>query len=145
MCSGGSLRRQVHTIFIMLSDSADGSKGSTATVLTAIMQEEAQLPTEEQLTLHILGFGPGLDQHFIEQLANIGNGSFLHLPDRQRHGPCQSCEGLHTSGVSVCCEGLSHAGDSGWFSCWLPVRIQCLYMLSYRVLKLCLTKCEPQY
>jgi secreted protein with Ig-like and vWFA domain len=59
----------------MLTDSGDNYAHVTVPNLTAIMQEEAQLPTDEQLTVHMFGFGQGVNEAFIEQLANIGNGS----------------------------------------------------------------------
>jgi hypothetical protein len=59
----------------MLTDSGDNDVNATVPALTAIMQEEALLPAEEQLTVHMFGFGPDVHEAFIEQLANIGNGS----------------------------------------------------------------------
>lgn len=80
-------------VFIMLTDAHDNKDtrsiyderhGRTdddhyqaIPALKAMMQEEAALPEDEQVTLHMLGFGPHVDAKYIERLANLGNGSFL--------------------------------------------------------------------
>lgn len=41
------------------------------------MEEEQNLPEAERLTVHVIGFGHGVDEMFIKQLADIGNGSHM--------------------------------------------------------------------
>ena len=60
---------------ILLTDSGDAVKDSSAQVLQQIMAREQQLPEAERLTVHVIGFGPGVDKHYIQQLASIGGGS----------------------------------------------------------------------
>lgn len=64
---------------ILLTDSEDWYKASSTDVLRRIMQVEQNLPEAERLTVHVIGFGPGVDENFIRDLANIGNGSHLTL------------------------------------------------------------------
>lgn len=78
-------------VFIMLTDAHDNQDtrsilGKTnpcddhyqaVPALKAMMHEEAALPEDEQVTLHMLGFGPHIDEKYIERLATLGNGSFL--------------------------------------------------------------------
>ena len=64
-------------VVIMLTDSGDWHKDSSLQTLRNIMQQESQLSEDERLTLHMIGFGPNVDLHFVEQLADIGNGSHL--------------------------------------------------------------------
>jgi putative aminopeptidase FrvX len=61
----------------MLTDSADWEKTHSLQVLRKIMESEQQLPEEERLTLHMIGFGVDVDTAFITALADIGNGSYL--------------------------------------------------------------------
>ena len=60
---------------ILLTDSGDAVKDSSAQVLQQIMTREQQLPEAERLTVHVIGFGPGVDERYIQQLASIGGGS----------------------------------------------------------------------
>ena len=62
---------------IMLTDSGDWHKSSSLQTLQNIMAQEGQLPEDQRLTLHMIGFGSGVDLHFVEQLATLGNGSHL--------------------------------------------------------------------
>jgi hypothetical protein len=64
-------------IIIMLSDSEDWYKSQSLQTLRSMMAAEQGLPEEERLTLHMIGFGPDVDLAFVEQLADIGNGSHL--------------------------------------------------------------------
>ena len=61
----------------MLTDSGDWEKASSLHQLQSIMASETQLPEEEQLSLHMIGFGPDVDVQFIESLADCGNGSHM--------------------------------------------------------------------
>jgi hypothetical protein len=61
----------------MLTDSGDSVKQQSLDRMRQIMAAEANLPEAEQLTLHMIGFGPDVDEQFVEELANIGNGSHL--------------------------------------------------------------------
>ena len=89
--------RDLKPVFIMLTDAHDNKdtrtalknyydKSSSADVddhyqampaLKAMMHEEAALPEDEQVTLHMLGFGPHIDEKYIERLADLGKGSYL--------------------------------------------------------------------
>lgn len=62
-------------VVILLTDSEDWVKASSVDVLQHIMEGEKQLPEAERLTVHVIGFGPGVDESFIQQLATIGCGS----------------------------------------------------------------------
>lgn len=62
-------------VVILLTDSEDWVKASSVDVLQRIMEGEKQLPEAERLTVHVIGFGPGVDESFIQQLATIGCGS----------------------------------------------------------------------
>lgn len=62
-------------VAILLSDSGDHYKSSSEKVLRGIMQKEQQYPEAERLNVHVIGFGPGVDARFIQQLATIGCGS----------------------------------------------------------------------
>jgi hypothetical protein len=64
-------------VFIMLTDSGDWCKQQSLAYMRQIMAAEASLPEAEQLTLHMIGFGPSVDHEFVEDLATIGNGSHL--------------------------------------------------------------------
>jgi hypothetical protein len=64
-------------VFIMLTDSGDWYKQQSLDQVRHIMAAEAHLPEAEQLTLHMIGFGPDVDEKFVEELATIGNGSHL--------------------------------------------------------------------
>lgn len=78
-------------VFIMLTDAHDNKDARTVfdkarpdgdhyqavPALKAMMAEEAALPEDQQVTLHMLGFGPHIDEKYIERLANLGNGSYL--------------------------------------------------------------------
>lgn len=44
-------------------------------MLQDIMKTEQQYPEEQRLTLHVIGFGPGVDSSYIQELASIGCGS----------------------------------------------------------------------
>jgi hypothetical protein len=61
----------------MLTDSEDCGKQQSLDYMRQIMAAEASLPEAEQLTLHMIGFGPSVDHQFVEDLATIGNGSHL--------------------------------------------------------------------
>ena len=70
--------QQAHKpVIIMLTDSGDWDKQNSLQTLQQIMSQEAQLPDNERMTLHMIGFGPDVDRAFVQQLANIGNGSYL--------------------------------------------------------------------
>eukprot|EP00892_Ulva_mutabilis_P011345 jgi/Ulvmu1/8583/UM045_0026.1 len=62
-------------VAILLTDSEDWVKATSVDVLRWIMEAEAALPEAERLTVHVIGFGPGVDEGFIQQLAAIGRGS----------------------------------------------------------------------
>ena len=64
-------------VVILLTDSGDWEKSSSTSVLTSIMAQEQNLPEAERLTMHVIGFGPGVDEAFIKRLADIGNGSHM--------------------------------------------------------------------
>jgi hypothetical protein len=72
--------RSQKPIFIMLTDSKHGvwQLPETRETLQKIMLEELHLPVEEQVTLHMFGFGDGVNETFIRTLADIGNGSYLN-------------------------------------------------------------------
>lgn len=70
-------QRDHKPVVIMLTDSGDNYKSNSLQTFQAIMAQEAQLADEERLTLHMIGFGPAVDLQFVEQLANMGNGSHL--------------------------------------------------------------------
>ena len=61
----------------MLTDSGDWHKEASLQQLRHIMTAEQRLPEEERLALHMIGFGPAVDIHFVEQLADIGGGSHI--------------------------------------------------------------------
>ena len=62
-------------VVILLTDSEDWVKKTSVNVLMKIMASEKALPEAERLTVHVIGFGPGVDERFIQQLASIGGGS----------------------------------------------------------------------
>jgi hypothetical protein len=64
-------------VIILLTDSGDWHKDHSLQTLRQIMAAEQKYPEDERLTLHMIGFGSGVDLCFVEQLADIGNGSHL--------------------------------------------------------------------
>ena len=64
-------------VIIMLTDSADRDKDQSIELVYNMMECEAQLPEEQRLTLHVIGIGPHVDLPFVEELAEMGNGSHL--------------------------------------------------------------------
>lgn len=70
-------QRDHKPVIIMLTDSGDWHKDSSLQILRAIVAQEAALPEEQRLTLHMIGFGPDVDVRFVEQLADAGSGSHL--------------------------------------------------------------------
>jgi hypothetical protein len=64
-------------VMILLTDSEDWVKTQSKKVLRQIMESEQKLDEAERLTVHVIGFGPDVDEGYIEALARIGNGSHL--------------------------------------------------------------------
>jgi hypothetical protein len=64
-------------VVILLTDSGDWYKQQSLNQMRNIMAAEACLPEPVQLTLHMIGFGPEVDENFVEELGTIGNGSHL--------------------------------------------------------------------
>jgi hypothetical protein len=64
-------------VVILLSDSEDWHKRDSCQALKDIMAHEASLPEAERLTVHVIGFGPSIDEAFIRKLADIGEGSHM--------------------------------------------------------------------
>jgi hypothetical protein len=65
MCSGEHCREQIISLCFLFTDSGDNQKQQGLAQMRQIMAAEANLPEAEQLTLHMIGIGPYVDEEFV--------------------------------------------------------------------------------
>ena len=62
---------------ILLTDAEEWEQGDAAHTLMDVMEQEEVLPEGERLIVHVIGFGRDVNQNFIAELAELGNGSHM--------------------------------------------------------------------